>query len=208
MCTCLSIRRENLLETRISMRSVFWGLVTSSALVVGCGPEATLRVTDGSDWKAYVGDRSGGAPSSDIASLRFRAGLCDGETLQPESKLLNEEHIIGFLRKQGVDMQIERQRADLVYLNLLGVGTQSPARLRVAILKGKNQAGRELHEGILQHGLGSWGVHRSNLAVLGPVGTIEDDLRFAAKLKLPCWGVFTMAGDDDTFVVPGGYLEL
>jgi hypothetical protein len=190
------------------MRSVLGALVATSTLVVGCGPEATLRVTDGSDWKAYVGDRNGGAPSSDIASFRFRSELCSGENLQPESNLLNEEHIIGFLRKQGVDVQVERQRADLVYLNLTGVGTQSPARLRVAILKSMEQAGRELHEGILQHGYGSWGVHRSNLAVLGPIGTIEDDLRFAAKLKLPCWGVFTMAGSDDTFVVPGGYLEL
>ncbi|MFC1643383.1 hypothetical protein ACFL5O_12005 [Myxococcota bacterium] len=96
----------------------------------------------------------------------------------------------------------------MVYLNLSGVGTQSPVRLRVAILKNKDQASRELHEGILQHGLGSWGVHRSNLAVLGPVGATEDDLCLAAKLKLPCWGVFTLAGNDDTFVVPGAYLEL
>jgi hypothetical protein len=121
---------------------------------------------------------------------------------------LNEGHLIGFLTKQGVDVRVERARADLVYLNLSGVGTQSPVRMRVAILKDRGEAGRELHEGILQHGKGSWGVHRSNLAILGPVGSIEDDLRFAAKLKLPCWGVFTVAGEDDTFVVPGGYMEL
>jgi hypothetical protein len=64
-----------------------------------------------------------------------------------------------------------------------------------------------LHEGILQHGQGSWGLHRANLAVLGPIGSAEDDLRFAAKLNLPCWGVFTIAGLDDTFVIPGAYLE-
>jgi hypothetical protein len=184
------------------------GALLLSSLCTGCGPEANLRVTDGSDWKAYVADRKGGAPSTDVAALHFRPGLCDGENLRPESALLNEGHIIAFLQKQGIDVRVERMRADLAYLNLTGVGTQSPVRMRVAILKTKEEAGRELHEGILQHGLGSWGVHRSNLAVLGPVGTIEDDLRFAAKLKLPCWGVFTVAGDDDTFVVPGGYLEL
>ena len=191
------------------MRSAVRALVAiSTFLLVGCGPSAALRVTDGSDWKAYVVDRDGGAPSSDVRSLKFRPGLCDGENMQPESKRLNEGHIISYLERQGVDVRVERARADLVYLNLTGVGAKSPVRLRVAILKDQDEAGRELHEGILQHGLGSWGVHRSNLAVLGPVGSLEDDLRFAAKLKLPCWGVFTVAGMDDTFVVPGAYLEL
>jgi hypothetical protein len=61
---------------------------------------------------------------------------------------------------------------------------------------------------MLQHGAGSWGVRRSNLAVLGPIGTMQDDLAFAGKTKLACWGVFSMAGRDDTFAVPGGYREL
>lgn len=190
------------------MRGVLWALLVTSSLSAGCGPEVVLRVNDGSDWRTYVTDRSGGAPSEDLESLRFRPGLCDGEDLRPETNRLTEEHIIAFLQRQGVDIRIERMRADLVYLNLTGVGTQSPVRMRVAILKSKEEAGRELHEGILQHGPGSWGVHRNNIAILGPVGTLEDDLRFAGRLKLPCWGVFTVAGTDDTFVVPGGYLEL
>lgn len=154
-----------------------------------------------------VGQR-GGTPSTDITAIRFRPGLCEGEDMTPQRGLLTERHIIGFIEKQGIDVRVERARADLVYLNLSGVGTQSPVRLRVAILDSMEKAGRELHEGILEHGPGSWGVHRANLAVLGPVGSLEDDLTFAAKLKLPCWGVFTVAGADDTFVVPGGYLEL
>lgn len=189
------------------MRGVLWAVVLSS-LVAGCGPDAQLRVTDGSNWKAYVASRGGGAPTSDVAALRFRPGLCDGENLRPETNLLNDGHIIAYLQKQGIDVRVERARADLVYLNLTGVGTQSPVRMRVAILKSKEEAGRELHEGILQHGQGSWGVHRGNLAILGPVSTAEDALRFASRLKLPCWGVFTIAGHDDTFVVPGAYLEL
>ena len=179
-----------------------------SPLLAGCGPDTLLHVTDGSDWKAYVVDRNGGAPSSDITSLQFRPGLCDGEDLRPEQQLLNEGNLIAFLEKQGVDVRVERQRADLVYLNVTGAGTAQPVRFRVAILEGREQAGRELHGGILQHGEGSWGVHRSNLAVLGPVGSVEDDLRFAAKLNLPCWGVFMMAGRDDSFAIPGAYLEL
>lgn len=177
-------------------------------LAVGCGPEVLLKVTDTSDWKAFVSDREGGSPSADeLSSLRFRDGLCDTQTLIPERTELNENHIISFLQKQGVDVRVERQRTDLVYLNVAGAGTKNPVRFRVAILKSREQAGRELHEGILQHGEGSWGVHRANLAVLGPLGSAEDDLRFAAKLKLPCWGVFTIAGRDDTFVIPGAYIE-
>jgi len=179
-----------------------------SLLAVSCGPEVLLNVTDGSDWKAFVADREGGSPSTaQLSSLRFRDGLCDAQTLIPERTTLTEDHIISFLQKQGIDVRVERQRADLVYLNIAGAGTKNPVRFRVAILKSREEAGRELHEGILQHGEGSWGVHRANLAVLGPLGSAEDDLRFAARLKLPCWGVFTIAGRDDTFVVPGAYIE-
>lgn len=182
--------------------------VVLSLLAVGCGPEVLLNVTDGSDWKAFVATRDGGSASTtDLSSLRFRESLCDAQTLIPERGELNENHIISYLQKQGVDVRVERQRTDLVYLNVAGAGTKSPVRFRVAILKSREDAGRELHEGILQHGEGSWGVHRANLAVLGPLGSAEDDLRFAARLKLPCWGVFTIAGRDDTFVVPGAYIE-
>ncbi len=184
-------------------------LVVSLALVlIGCGPDTLLQVTERSDWKAYVVDRDGSSPSSDLAALRFRPTLCSGENMRPEQRHLNEGDLIAFLERQGIDVRVERQRSDLVYLNLTGVGTRSPVRLRVAILETPEKAGRELHEGILQHGLGSWGVHRGNLAVLGPVGTLKDDVRFAAKYKLPCWGVFMTAGQDDNFAIPGAYLEL
>jgi len=75
-------------------------------------------------------------------------------------------------------------------------------------LDNADQAGSELHEALLQHGEGAWGVHRSNLAALIPTGPYTEALAFAAKTKLACWGVFTAAGTDDTFVVPGGYFEL
>jgi hypothetical protein len=177
-------------------------------LAAGCGPEVLLNVTDNSDWKAYVSNRDGGSPSAgELSSLRFRDGLCDAPALIPERNQLDENHIIAFLQKQGIDVRVERERADLVYLNIAGAGTKNPVRFRVAILKSREEAGHELHEGILQHGEGSWGLHRANLAVLGPIGSAEDDLRFAAKLKLPCWGVFTIAGRDDTLVIPGAYIE-
>src|SRR5262249_59615197 len=125
-----------------------------------------------------------------------------------DGRVLTEANLIEFLSRQQYDVRVERPRSDLVYLNVTGAGTEGPVRLRVAILKSSAEAGRELHEAILQHGPGSWGVHRSNLAVLAPIGDADEVVSFAVKTKLACWGVLTMAGLDDTFVVPGGYLEL
>jgi hypothetical protein len=140
--------------------------------------------------------------------MRFRAGLCDAEELRPDYGRLDETSILRFLERQRIDARIERPRADLMYVNIGGAGTEKPIRLRVAILANADDAGRELHQGILQHGPGSWGIRRSNLAVLGPVGSVGDDIAFAGVTKLACWGVFTIAGTDDAFVVPGGYTEL
>jgi hypothetical protein len=162
--------------------------------LVACS-SPVLQVTDGSDVNAFVKTRSGGAPGSHPDGL-------------PESKKLDEGNLIEFLARQQLDVRVERPRSDLIYLNVTGAGTQSPVRLRVAILKSADEAGRELHEAILQHGPGSWGVRRANLAVLGPIGSLQDDLTFAAKTKLSCWGMFMTAGRDDTYAVPGAYREL
>ena len=92
-----------------------------------------------------------------------------------------------------------------VFVTLPGIAR--PVPLRVAVLQNADDAARSLLEGVLQRGTGSWGVHRSNVAVLGPTGTSGDDVAFAAATKLACWGTFTVAGTDDAFVVPGGYTE-
>lgn len=178
------------------------------AFAVGCGPSVSLKMTDGSNWQSYAQHRGGGTPEGGLDELRFKEGLCGGEPMKPERRHLGEGHVIDFLKRQQLDVRLERPRADLVYAVVTGAGTQSPVRLRIAILKDAEAAGLELHEAILEHGQGSWGVHRSNLAVLGPVGDYRDDIVFAAKTKLACWGVFTVAGRDDTFVVPGGYMEI
>jgi hypothetical protein len=176
-------------------------------VLVGCGADARLRV-NGSDWHSFVQERGGGTAGSEVADWRFKQSLCQGENTDEELNLLGEGDFLTFLSKQGLDARLERQREDLVYVNVTGAGATQPVRLRVAILKSSDEAGRELHEALLQHGEGAWGVHRSNLAVLGPIGDPSDDVAFAAKSKLACWGVFTIAGRDDTLVVPGGYFEL
>ena len=96
--------------------------------------------------------------------------------LAPDYARLDETSLTRFLERQRIDARIERPRADLLYVSIGGAGTEKPIRLRVAILANADEAGRELHQGILQHGPGAWGVRRSNLAVLGPMGSTGDDI--------------------------------
>jgi hypothetical protein len=185
-----------------------WPRALLALHLVGCSNPVMLRMNDGSDARAYATSRTDEAPSADPDGLRFKPGVCSAEDLRPDGRLLTEGNLLEFLARQQFDVRIERPRSDLIYVTVTGAGTEAPVRLRVAILKSAAEAGRELHEAILQHGPGSWGVHRSNLAVLGPIGSVPDDLTFAAKTKLPCWGMFIVAGRDDTYAVPGGYREL
>jgi hypothetical protein len=182
------------------------GLVGAVALV-GCS-SPMFHVNDRSDVRAYVTRGGGTTTESSPGGLRFKPGLCDAGELHPDGRQLTEAHIIEFLNKQQLDVRIERPRADLIYLVVSGAGTDVPVRLRVAVLKTADEAGAELHAALLQHGPGAWGVRRSNLAVLGAIGSLDDDLTFAGKTRLSCWGMFMTAGRDDAYSVPGGYREL
>ncbi|MET0412984.1 MAG: hypothetical protein ABW217_16885 [Polyangiaceae bacterium] len=174
--------------------------------LVGCGGRELVLV-DGSDWQAHVFDT--GKPShEELGSLMFRSSVCQGEDLTPQYRPLDENDLVTFLRARKLSVRVERPRTDLAYLLIEDAGTRAPARLRVAILRDADEAGRELADAMQQHGQGSWGVHRSNLAVLGPVGDAIHDLAFAAEIDLVCWGVFTIRGKDDTVVIPGAYREL
>ena len=138
---------------------------------------------------------------------RLKSSLCENETVRPEYGPITESSLVAFLAAHGFTSTVVRARGDLVYVDVNDGGSKT-VRLRVAILNNPPDAGRDLHEAILEHGPGSWGVHRSNLAVLAPIGSGSEVVTFAGKTKLACWGVLTMAGRDDTFVIPGGYTEL
>jgi hypothetical protein len=166
-----------------------------------------LVLVNGANWDPYV--RNSHRESSDaLGALVFREKVCAGRDLAPPYARLDENDLLKFLRDQRLQVTVERPRSDLAYLLVDDQRTRRPARLRVAILSNGDEAGRELAEALVQHGEGAWGVHRSNLAVLGPVGDTTHDLVFAAEIGLVCWGVFTIRGKDDTFVIPGGYREL
>jgi hypothetical protein len=114
--------------------------------------------------------------------------------------------VTNFLKVRGFDMRTANARTDLQYVDVPS-DEKRTVRLRVAVLPTATRAGEELHEAMTLQGKGSWGVHRGNLAILGPVGHVENIVAFAAKTRLACWGVFTIQGGDDAMVVPGGYLE-
>jgi len=160
------------------------------------------------DASSFVEGQGGKTNTFEPGGIRFKHDVCKDFDLHIDYRTLDENDLAEFLRKQGFTLKAERARNDLVYFDVSGQGLSQPARLRVAILHNSMDAGRELHEAVLQHGEGSWGVHRSNLAVLAPIAETGDAIAFAAHSKLACWGVMVMAGRDDSFVVPGAYTEL
>jgi hypothetical protein len=168
----------------------------------GCGGYR-LPKTEGIDPNAQVLD--GMAPGT----ARLRQNVCEGVDLKPEYGTLDERSIIDFLKQRHFPVRLVQERSDLTYVEVqLNPDRDDWVRLRVALLPSATQAGFELHHAMLEHGPGSWGVHRSNVAVLAPVGDVDNIVAMAAKTKLACWGVLTVAGRDDAFVIPGGYREL
>ena len=195
------------------MAALFRITAACTLLVAGCGssqpprlPEQSSVHLEASIRDSDVVDLSHGSPTTTLGELRLRPDACNGVDLHPEYRELQVTQLIEFLRASGYELSETRARSDLSYLDLKT--PNGPVRLRVATLDSSRAAGRDLHEAILQHGQGSWGVHRSNLAVLAPSADIEDMVAFALKSRLACWGVLTVAGRDDDFVVPGGYSEL
>ena len=130
---------------------------------------------------------------------------CEGYDLTPDKRTLTVDDLTAHLKKLGLETKSQRERENLHLLDVTSGG--KTIRLRVATLPTTREAGRDLHVALLEHGNGFWGVHRSNLAVLATPGPDEPDEDFVKASKLPCWGVLTTAGRDDTFVVPGGYFE-
>src|SRR5690349_10864088 len=98
--------------------------------VLGCSSPA-LRMTSGTDWHSFVRHRSGAPATSDLDAIRFRANFCDADELRPDYARLDETSIVHFLERQHIDVRVERPRADLMYLNVGGAGTERPVRLRV-----------------------------------------------------------------------------
>lgn len=186
------------------MRSCILALVSASAL--GCG-SSELHVA-GLSSSSYVQTFDGKPSSAELGSVRLRPEVCRGVDVRPPGRPLDADDFVAFAKSQGLETRIVQARQDLVLVDITNLGTPAPVRFRVAITSSPGAAGHELHIALLQNGEGTWGLQRSNLAVLAPPAPADDIVVLAAKARLACWGVLMIAGHDDTFVVPGGYTEL
>jgi hypothetical protein len=182
------------------LRTGRWALtvcVGAALALVGCGVNASFHLSSHGSNKF----RAGGDPRE----ARYLAEACEGVELAPERRELTIAALEEHLRERGVTFRMRMERPDL-HLYDIEVDGQT-LQLRVATLDSARAAGRHLHLALLEHGMGYWGVHRSNLAILGPPGAVEDVLALGLETGLACFGVMTLAGRDDTFAVPGAYFE-
>ncbi len=158
-------------------------------------------------WEQYVQPVGEGG-----RGLALRAAVCEGFDLRPDYATLDEASLVRFLEQQRYAVQVQHQQVDpkqppLTFLFVSIPGASQPVPLRVAILPSADESARALYDALLQRGAGVWGFHRSNLSVLGPAGSRAEDIEFAAKTKLACWGTLTLADGDDVLAVGGGYAE-
>jgi hypothetical protein len=189
----------------IALRRLSLSLVLA---LVACGPSSPAARVRSTNLRDSFEGTAGGEPTFAPNRFRLKASACAGRDVAPVlDQVLDERSLLDHLAAANVKVKVQKARADLIYVDILDAGTVAPVRLRVAVLKSRHAAGRELHEAIQQHGRGSFGFHRGNLAVLAPVAPLEDALAFSVRTQLACWGVLTVAAADDDFVVAGGYSE-
>ncbi|HEU4538203.1 MAG TPA: hypothetical protein VFS00_28975 [Polyangiaceae bacterium] len=156
----------------------------------------------------YVKGPRGEPAGPELGRMRFGPGLCSAGERRPGGELLDVGDFVQFLRARGASPKVAVQRGDLTIVEA-SLGAERPVRFRVAVLPSAEAAGQELHKTLLEHGLGAWGVRRSNLAVLvASPAPLDDIVVFTATTKLACWGALNVAGHDDVFVVPGAHFEL
>jgi hypothetical protein len=186
------------------VRNSILALVSASALACG---SSELHVA-GASSSQFVQTFDGRPSSAELGSVRLRPEVCRGVDVRPPGRPLDADDFVAFAKSQGLDARVVQARQDLVFVDIANAGTAAPIRFRVAVTQSAGAAGHELHTALLQHGEGTWGLQRSNLAVLAPPAPADDIVVLAAKARLACWGVRMIAGHDDTFVVPGGYTEL
>lgn len=159
--------------------------------------------------KALVTPEGDPDPSVTLSQFKINSKICEGIDMHVPTQPMDQEDLTRFFGTQKLNLVPKKARSDLYWYEF--PVSNDPAdgslRLRVAILRDRNAASKDLHDSLLEHGPGWWGVRRGNLAVLAPKAGLKDALRFAVKYKLVCWGQFTYAGADDVFVTAGGYSE-
>lgn len=146
-------------------------------------------------------------PSVTLGAFKFAPSICQGIDVHAQTAKLTADDFSVFLEKQGTKASPLAARPDLYWYDFPNGEENGRVRVRLAILPSSALAAKDLHDSVLDHGPGWWGVRRSNLALLMPKASLREALSFAVKHKLMCWGIFTYAGRDDAYVVPGPYSE-
>lgn len=170
---------------------------------IGAGP-THFSTTGDADIGRFAERSDIGGPSP--GDLRFKKSVCDGMDLTPEQDYLAANDLTAFLDQQSIPYETRALRPNLVIVKVKSKDAEN-LELRVAVLDSAEAAATELNAALLEHGQGSWGFHRSNLSVLGPIGSPDDIVQVTAKMRLSCWGTVLMAARDDTFALGGGYIE-
>jgi hypothetical protein len=153
---------------------------------------------------------NGPDPALGFSRFKVSPEACKGIDTHPIVQPLTQEDFSRFLETQGLKIEPKKARSNLYWYDF-PTGKDAPynfVRLRLAVLDSSPGAAADLHTSLLEHGPGWWGVRRSNLAILAPKASLRTGVSFAIKYKLACWGMFTYAGNDDAYVVPGPYSEL
>jgi hypothetical protein len=148
-----------------------------------------------------------GAPVA-LNRFKFKPDLCKGVDTHLITGSLSQEDFARYLEAQGAKIDAKKARGNLYWFDFPNGEEKGFVRLRLALLDNPAAAAKDLHDSLLEHGPGWWGVRRANLAVLAPKASLSAATAFAIKYKLVCWGMFTYAGLDDAYVVPGPYMEL
>jgi hypothetical protein len=184
-----------------------------ASLAAGCSSSGSVQLNSQNSGKlqgqvrdANPDDLGQGSLNVELGNMRLNPSACQDVEMAPEYGRIGAGSFLERLTAAGYTFNVEEAREDLIYVDVQTGDAKS--RFRVATLPSAPEAARHLHEALLQHGQGAWGVHRSNVAVLGPVGGLEQIVDFAVASRLACWGVLTIAGRDDSFAVAGGYQEL
>ncbi len=184
-------------------------------LSVGCQPGLTSGIDypDVSDVELddYLLTPEGAQePSVSLTHFKFSKKSCEGIDTRMALADLDQEDLTRFFAARGLNLKPRKARGDLYWYEITSQeeGEEPEVlRLRLAVLKDRFAAAKDLHDSLLQHGPGWWGLRRGNLALLAPKSDLGNAVRFAVKYKLQCWGSFTYAGVDDAYVVSGGYTE-
>ena len=186
-------------------------LTLGSAGCIGLNAGSAYPDYDSDDVRKHVlTPNNGKDPSLSLGNFKFADSACEGIDTHTIRKRLAQDDFTRFLDKHSRGIKQAKARGNLFWYDFPGTDPEDGdvVRLRLAVLGDSAEAAAELHQALLEHGPGWWGLRRSNLSILAPRASTSDAAAFALHHKLMCWGMFMQTGTDDVYVVPGPYMDM